>query len=231
MPRPGPTVSFGARMIRYVAWDWNGTLLDDVDGCVHVLNRMLGQRGLGSMTRDTYRERFGFPVRPFYETLGFDCSPGAFAALSEEFIAAYRGLRAEVSLHEGALDVLARLGRCVQGQLVVSAMEHSLLGLMLADYGVLPHLQTHRGTRDLQAGSKVEIGVAALSALSAAADEIVFVGDTEHDHEVAEAAGCQCVLLSQGHQNERRLRLTGRPVLSTLAGVVSWVEAQSAARW
>ena len=31
---------------RYIIWDWNGTLLDDVDSAVNALNRMLAMRGL-----------------------------------------------------------------------------------------------------------------------------------------------------------------------------------------
>ncbi len=55
-----------------IIWDWNGTLLDDVDAAVGALNRMLAARGVPPTTRDYYRGHFGFPVRPFYAELGVD---------------------------------------------------------------------------------------------------------------------------------------------------------------
>lgn len=217
-------------MIRYVVWDWNGTLLDDVDGSVRVLNGLLDRRGLQPVTRDDYRAQFGFPVRPFYQALGFDVSEAAFAALSSEFIATYREILAGVALHEGALEVLTQVGRLVEGQLVVSAMEHNLLGRMLIDYGVAAHLHGHHGTADLQAGSKVEIGLAAVRALGVEPDDILLVGDTTHDHEVAEAIGCRCALLAAGHQEASRLARTGRPVLHSLSDVLPLIQAAAAAR-
>ena len=54
----------------HIVWDWNGTLLDDVDAGIGALNRMLADRGLPAITRDFYRARFRFPVRPLYFEIG-----------------------------------------------------------------------------------------------------------------------------------------------------------------
>ena len=46
-----------------ILWDWNGTLLDDVDLCVDALNRLLA--GFGYPQRydhERYRDIFGFPI-------------------------------------------------------------------------------------------------------------------------------------------------------------------------
>lgn len=32
--------------IQTIVWDWNGTLLDDVELCRHTINRLLVKRGL-----------------------------------------------------------------------------------------------------------------------------------------------------------------------------------------
>jgi phosphoglycolate phosphatase len=216
-------------MIRHVIWDWNGTLLDDVNGCVDVLNVMLARRGLSEVTRTYYKERFGFPVRPFYEELGFDVSDQAFASLSDEFISQYKGVLGGVALHEGALDVICSLSELLESQLVVSAMEHTLLGSMLKQYGVLPHLLAHQGTRDLQAGSKVDVGMALVNALGMNPREVLLVGDTEHDCELAQAIGCACALHVGGHQSRERLQATGYDVVDSLRGVLTLVQRYSVA--
>ena len=216
-------------MIRHVIWDWNGTLLDDVNSCVEVLNGMLLRRGLPYVTRKYYKERFGFPVRPFYEGLGFDVSDQAFAALSTEFIAQYKSVLAGVTLHDGALDVMTRLSCVLEYQVVVSAMEHNLLGTMLTNYGVLPHLRSHQGTGDLQASSKIDVGVALVKALDLNPSEVLLIGDTEHDLELAQAIGCRCALHVGGHQARERLQATGCDVVDDLVSVVALVKRYAVA--
>ena len=39
---------------RHLLWDWNGTLLDDVDACVVALNVLLQRRGLPAVNRARY---------------------------------------------------------------------------------------------------------------------------------------------------------------------------------
>ena len=47
-----------------ILWDWNGTLLDDVELCVDALNRLLADFGYPQRyDRDRYRAIFGFPSR------------------------------------------------------------------------------------------------------------------------------------------------------------------------
>ena len=46
-----------------VIWDWNGTLLDDVDVCVASVNRLLTRRNLEPMTVERYHRIFTFPVQ------------------------------------------------------------------------------------------------------------------------------------------------------------------------
>ena len=55
-----------------VFWDWNGTLLDDVDVCIEAMNRLLERRGMDLISIERYRDIFDFPVKNYYEKLGFD---------------------------------------------------------------------------------------------------------------------------------------------------------------
>lgn len=56
-----------------ILWDWNGTLLDDVQLCVDALNRLLARYGYPQRyDRDQYRAIFGFPVQEYYARAGFD---------------------------------------------------------------------------------------------------------------------------------------------------------------
>ena len=48
---------------RCLIWDWNGTLLDDLQLCLGLLNELLEQNGSPNRyDLAGYREIFGFPV-------------------------------------------------------------------------------------------------------------------------------------------------------------------------
>ena len=71
-----------------ILWDWNGTLLDDVDLCVDALNRLLA--GFGYPQRydhERYRAIFGFPIEEYYVRAGFDFTKHSFAELAERTLA------------------------------------------------------------------------------------------------------------------------------------------------
>lgn len=52
--------------------------------------------------------------------------------------------------------------------------------------------------------------------LDHAPDEVLFIGDSRHDYEVAEAMGVDCILLCGGHQSRARLERCGVPVVDGL---------------
>ena len=60
------------RGIEVVIWDFNGTILDDVDLVVRSVNGQLARRDLPSLTIERYRDIFGFPVADYYRRIGLD---------------------------------------------------------------------------------------------------------------------------------------------------------------
>ena len=71
---------------KHILWDWNGTLLDDMWLCVESLNRILKKRERPPLDEKTYKETFSFPVKKYYETLGFDFSVGVLIQLPHTYI-------------------------------------------------------------------------------------------------------------------------------------------------
>jgi phosphoglycolate phosphatase len=203
-------------MVRTVLWDWNGTLLDDVDCCVSTLNALRLRRRMATLDREEYRRRFGFPVRAFYEEIGFDFVAEDFGALSRDFIAEYRSRAAEMQVALGARETLQRLSDRGVRHIVVSAMEARLLADMLDGHGLKPLLAGHHGRPDHSAGSKVEVGADAVRQLALDPAAVLVVGDTLHDHELAQAIGCRAVLYAGGHQTRERLAAAGAPVIDRL---------------
>lgn len=206
--------------IRTIIWDWNGTLLNDINLSIDVINALLGARDLPLLTPSRYKEVFSFPVKDYYEEIGFDFRKEPFEIPAHEFIALYNAGVVNCGLHDSAIPVLEQFRSKGLNQLVLSAMEHQTLLSTLGQHRILPYFDEVSGLDNVYAVSKVENGKALIQRQGLSVDEICLVGDTIHDFEVAEALGCSCVLIADGHQSFDRLKTTGCPVLSNLSELI-----------
>ena len=67
-----------------IFWDWNGTLMDDVDFTHGCLNWMLESHGYPQRyDLAQYRELFRFPIEDYYRLAGFDFSRHPYPMLEE----------------------------------------------------------------------------------------------------------------------------------------------------
>ena len=90
-----------------ILWDWNGTLLDDVELCENALNRLLQHYGYPQRyDHEQYRAIFGFPVEDYYVRAGFDFTRHSFAELAESYMEDYIPASAACPLMAGAVDAL-----------------------------------------------------------------------------------------------------------------------------
>lgn len=206
---------------RHMIWDWNGTLVDDAWLCVEIVNELLARRGLAPTTPCKYSEVFGFPLRTYYQRVGFDLEREDFAAMGDEFNFLYSQRLYESRLRKGAREVLDALGRNGIEQSLLSASNEIDLEEMVAHYGVRSHFVSVAGVDNGLGEGKIERGHRHLAALNYRADEVLLVGDTLHDIEVAAALGVHCVLLPSGHQSRRRLELGECTVVDGLFAVAA----------
>ncbi|MFP4166907.1 MAG: HAD family hydrolase [Opitutales bacterium] len=211
---------------KHVIWDWNGTLLDDTWLCVEVLNTILEKRGAPGISRHIYRENFGFPVVHFYKYLGFATDDQSFDKVSREFIETYekRWLR-ECSLHHEADATLARLRAAGVTHSVLSAARQQALDQGIQHFGIRRHFHGLVGADNIHARGKTEEGRNWIARLHWEPEDVVLVGDTLHDFEVAEAIGVRCVLMAHGHQSEERLARSGAPVVHSLTELLERLQA------
>ncbi len=189
----------------HVIWDWNGTLVDDAWLCVEIVNELLVRRGLAPTNLREYSEVFDFPLHTYYQRVGFDLEREDFAAMGGEFNVRYSQRRRECRLREGVCEVLVALSRNGVGQSLLSAYDQVSLEEMVAHYGLRSHFAAVAGVDNGLGEGKIERGHQHLADLNCRSDEVLLVGDTLHDIEVAAALGVHCVLLPSGHQSRRRL--------------------------
>jgi len=212
---------------RTIIWDWNGTLLNDADFCVMSMNKVLRKRNMKLIDINEYRRLFTFPVKNYYEAIGFDFDKEDFEVPAMEFINQYYSNITEAELHPCVTDILNLFKNMGIKQLVLSAMEHSNLVASLTDNGIIDYFDDVSGIDDHYAHSKLEMGKSLLERHDLKKDEILMIGDTTHDFEVASGLGLDCILVSNGHQSEERLLQTTSNVISKLGELTNLFQANS----
>lgn len=196
-----------------VLWDWNGTLLDDVDLCVEGLNRLLALHGYPQRyDLEQYRAIFGFPIEDYYIRAGFDFSKHPYPLLAERYMEHYIPASETCGLMEGAVAALEMFKSAGARQVILSASPVSTLRAQVAQRGVEGYFDRLLGLGDIFAKSKVELGLTYLRENGFDPARAVMLGDSVHDAEVAEALGVRCVLQCAGHQLKNVLQTAGVPV-------------------
>ncbi len=201
---------------KHIVWDWNGTLLDDAWLCVEILNSMLAARRMQTTTLEQYQNDFDFPVYNYYVKLGFDFSKEDYDTVAREYIGAYQSQYPKCSLRDGVLDFINKLKKAGLSQSVLSASQQSSLTKAIEHYKLGELFENVCGLDDYYAHGKVDAGKKLLKNLPVSGQEILLIGDTTHDYEVACELGADCLLLPAGHQSQKRLIATGAKVCDSL---------------
>lgn len=203
--------------IKYIIWDWNGTLFNDVQLGVDIINNLLKDNNLPQITFDKYRDIFTFPVSDYYQIAGFDFNKTSFEILGKKFMDEYERRKYEMNLFEGAREVLELARSRGIKQSVLSAYKQDTLVEILNHYKISEYFESIIGLDNIYAGSKEHLGIELRKKLSYNEDEILFVGDTLHDADVAKAMNVKCILISKGHQSQKKLLENGNVVLSDIS--------------
>ena len=200
----------------HIVWDFNGTLLDDIQAGIDAVNVMLENRALDKIPDvQTYRELFCFPIIEYYAKLGFDFEKeDYYKVLAPEWVALYLENYRYSQLTPGAKQTLERLAALGCVQHLLSATELEMLKGQLQELGLSDYFDEVWGLDNIHAGGKKD---RALAWRAAHPDAVaLFVGDSLHDFEVAQAAGADCVLYCGGHQSREQLSVCGCPVIDRL---------------
>jgi phosphoglycolate phosphatase len=202
---------------KYIFWDWNGTLLDDASICLSAMNAMLTKRKMDTIHLDYYKEIFGFPVIEYYKSVGFDFKLESFESLSVEFTELYNSESGNALLMPETHKILSYFQQSGKRNVILSAMQQDMLLELVDLKGIKTYFTDILGIDNIYAHSKSSVGTEFVRAKGISPLEVLFIGDTLHDYEVAHDIGCKCILIANGHQSEDRLRSSGAKVIKSLS--------------
>jgi len=193
----------------HVVFDWNGTLLDDFPLAVRSVNYVLEKYDRRPIDAARYHQDFGFPIRNFYERLGFDFSAIPFEDVMRDYLSVFDAALSDCPLHDGTLELLDQLDALQIPASILTASHQETLNAALRHFG-LEHRFVHRiGLPDANAHSKLELAHDLQRTLELDREKILYIGDTTHDGDVARAMGWACVAIPRGHQPRSTLAANG----------------------
>ncbi|MCQ4084910.1 HAD hydrolase-like protein [Streptomyces sp. RB6PN25] len=213
-------------MTAHLVWDWNGTLLDDIEAVVGATNAAFAELGFEQITLDQYRELYCVPITRFYERLlGRIPTEAEWEHMDGTFHRHYTLQRAACALAEGADVLLTGWQAAGRSQSILSMYGHEELISLVRSFGIESRFVRVEGRTGPSGGSKIEHMVRHLDALEGVqARRTVVIGDAVDDATAAAHVGAHAVLYTGGSHSRSSLQRAGVPVVDSLAEAVGVAE-------
>lgn len=209
-------------VVKHIVWDWNGTLLHDVDVVVRTMNETLATLGFLPVTVDAYRAAYCRPIRTFYGRLvGRELTDDEWVRLDEEFHDLYHVRARECVLTAGAVQVLDGWRAHGGSQSLLSMYHHEQLLALVGEHGIAAYFDRVDGSRGAAGDRKAEHLVRHLDQLALDPGDVMLIGDSVDDAVAARHVGAGCVLYAGGFHDAAGLAAAGAPVAATLSEAVA----------
>lgn len=190
------------RTVSVLAFDWNGTLVDDAERARGAANRVLRELGLTELTRAEFTRTFTLPMRQFFLSVGVPEQrvDEAEARWNEEMATQ------DARLSIGAMEILEKAAACGIPVVVVSA---AALESVRRDARRLniDHLLSE------VIGSVRDKASALAQLVSRELGSVIYVGDVEYDMRAALAAGAYPVGFGRGYRPAAALADAGAEIV------------------
>jgi phosphoglycolate phosphatase-like HAD superfamily hydrolase len=210
----------------HLVWDWNGTLLDDIQAVLGATNAAFAEVDLEPLTLEQYRQTYCVPIPTFYERLmGRRPTPAEWERMDGLFHRHYTERRAACELTAGVEELLAHWRTGGRSQSLLSMYGHEHLVPVVRGYGIERHFIRVDGRTGPSGGSKaqhMERHFAVLGDIAPAS--AVVIGDAVDDAVAAAHVGARAVLYTGGSHSRSSLEAAGVPVVDTLAEAVALAE-------
>ena len=199
---------------RNIIWDWNGTILNDAPVAYKATNILLERYRRPTITLKYYRDNIDTPIINFYAKI-FDLTRESMETLDAEWGVLYNQLSDQIALHSGITDLLDFFEAQNCRQMILSAFRANEIMKYAQKFSVDRYFEAVLGTEDIVMESKTIRGSRYMKEHGYDPAQTLYIGDTVHDRETAEALGVDCILFSGGQQSPELLQGHGIPVFDS----------------
>ena len=204
---------------KYIVFDFNGTIIDDVELCLNLLNEMLVMEDLPTFTIDGYKEIFTFPIIEYYKRAGFTFEKRSFKEMSEWFVKKYQPESFKCNLFKGIKETIYSLKEEGYKIILLSASQIDNLKEQTDRFNITSLFDAILGIDNIEAKSKLEIARNYFVSNNINTNECLFIGDSTHDFEVGSNLGGDVILVTYGHQSKKVLSSCNVPMIDEISKV------------
>ncbi len=211
-------------MYKYLIWDFNGTILDDLVLCLDLLNVMLEKQNKPKLDVPAYKHVFGFPIKDYYIQAGLTFDSWSFDQMSQFFIERYQPASFECPIHKGVIETLQTSIQMGLKNIILSASQTDNLIEQTKILNIFQYFDYIIGTDNIKGQGKIERGIQLMKETGIDPKSCLYVGDTIHDAEVAKALGVKVLLYTGGHQSEARLRTANERIIYEISDIINVIK-------
>jgi len=199
-------------MIKLVAFDWNGTILSDTVACLVGDDAALISLGYKPISMRKFRETFEIPLVKFYSKIGVDMNipKKRFEASEEAFHKTYEARAAKARTRAGARDLFKWLKKnnvpaIIFSNHIAERITDHLKRLKIEHYfdTLIGNTRTNELILKKSKGEKLK---AYLDSKKINHKDVLIIGDTVEEIEIAYELGAISVALTHGYNTTSRLK-------------------------
>jgi len=205
--------------MKVLIFDFNGTVLDDVDLSLDCLNELVNRYlKRNKLSKEEYLDIFTFPVFEYYRQVGFNVSKEKFQEIGKVWHSLYWQDESKFKLFDDFISFIKRKKEEGIYTVLLSASFKEDLLKQCEILNISKYFDAILGIDNIYAGSKMDLAKDYLNSIKED-KEVYFIGDTLHDYEVANELNAKCVLVSRGHQSLERLKKSKSKIISSFKEV------------
>lgn len=218
------TASLAPRRFDLIAFDWDGTLFDSTAIIVRCIQEAVCDVGGARPTDLAANYVIGMALAQALAHAAPDVAPALYPELGRRYRYHYARHQDDLVLFAGVLPLLEQLR--ARGYLLAVATGKSRRGLDEALHNVqLRGMFDGSRTADETAGKPHPLMLQELMAeFGVPADRVLMIGDTTHDLQMAQSAGCASVGVAYGaHPSSAFAALSPLYVADSVADLAAWL--------
>lgn len=208
-------------MIKLIIWDFNGTVIDDVDTSVAAVNDMLLARNLPPTNKAEYTRDLIMPLDKYYSTVGIHNAD--IPTLSIEFRQKCLENSHLSKIFPDFFPVVKFSAELGIKNVLMSSLYEEFLFDEIEKYNLKQYFDDIIGMKDTHVGSKYENAEKYIKRSGISVQNVLFLGDLISDYEIAKKLGANCILIPRGHTSKKRCIKCGATVCDSLLSIKKYL--------
>lgn len=211
-----------------IVFDWDGTLLDSAGGIASSIQEASREMGLEVPSRERASHVIGLGLMDALRHAVPDLPEKSYAEFAERYRKHFLGREEGMDLFPGVPELLARLAGAGYSLAVATGKSRKGLDRALRASGLGKYFSATRSADETNPKPHPAMLLELMRELSREARELLMIGDTSHDLDMASNAGVDAVAVTYGAHPEDSLRARKpKGVVGSIAELDAWLSANA----